>query len=68
MKFEHSLRMKATVHKNRIKEGIERDKGKFDGLKNGEELVISRDEIIGKTSNGKCFVKLITGWEKFNQI
>jgi len=68
MKFKHSLGMKAKLHKTTIKEGIERDKGKFDGIKPGEEIVISRDEIFGKTADGKCFVKYITAWEQFNQI
>ena len=65
MKFVHKLKMKATISKETRKNGIVRDKGKFDGLKPGEQEVISRDEIIGKDANGNQFVKLITGYELF---
>ena len=67
MKFQHELTMKAKVLKSSLKNGIERDKGMFDCLDNGEEKVISRDEIIGKRGNGKHFVRLITGYEYFKE-
>ena len=67
MKFEHKLKFKGKLSKEEIKNGFERNKGQFDDLKAGEEKVVSRDEIFGKFSNGKHYVKVITGWERFDE-
>ena len=68
MKFEHKLTMKSKVHKDTIKKGIDFDKGQFDGLKAGEMRLVSKDEIIGKFSNGKSYIMLITGYERFDKV
>lgn len=68
MKFKYELRMKATMPNGFKKHIVEKDKGKFDGIKKGEEKVISKDEIIGKTEEGKCFIKVLTGWEKYIEV
>jgi len=68
MEFENTINFCGKIHKHIIKNGIEMDKGKFDGLQKGEEIVFAKDKIIGKDADGKCFVKLITGWEMFEQI
>jgi len=68
MKFENVFKMKATLKKETTKEGIERDEELFNQIKHDEEISITKNEIIGKDEDGKCYVKIITGWERFNQI
>ena len=65
MKFKHGYSMRGKLHKSEIKNGFERKKEKFDNINPGEEVVVSNDEIFGKTKDGKQFVKVITGFEKF---
>lgn len=66
MKFKNVYRMKATLKKKTIKEGIERDEELFNQIKPGEEMLITNSEIIGKDKDGKCYIKMITDWERFN--
>lgn len=68
MKFGHKLNFKGKLSKHEIKNGFERDKGIFDDLKAGDEKVVGRDEIFGKFPNGKCYVKVLTGWERFDIV
>ena len=67
MKLEWKLGMKASLQKSTKKKGIERNCKIFENLKNGEKKFNGKDEIIEKDNNGKCFVYLITGFERFDE-
>jgi len=43
MKFKSAITMKAGVHRDIRKNGIERDKGKFDGIAKGDEILMNKD-------------------------
>ena len=68
MKFQHKIKFKGKLSNDEIKNGFEKNKGQFDDLKPGEQKVVGRDEIFGKFSNGKHYVKVLTGWERFDEI
>ena len=65
MEFKNTVGFKGKIHKTILKNGIIIDKGQFDGLQKGDKIFLSKDKIIGKDENGKCYVKLITGYELF---
>jgi len=67
MKFKNVFNFKGKLNKHDIKNGLEVDKGKFDGIKKGTEVIWNEYDIYGKTSDGKCYIKRITGWEYFEQ-
>lgn len=65
MKFNHKMDMKAKLSKESIKNGIEIDKGQFDGLKPDECKLITKYNMIGKYPNGEPYVIVLTGYALF---
>jgi len=65
MKYKYELHMKATVHKEVKKEGLEIDEKQFEDIKKGETKAVDKEHIYGVEENGTRYVKLITGFYYF---
>ena len=67
MKLKHSIWMTGTVSKKAKKEGIEVDEKQFEGMKPKDMRIVTPDHIIGITTDGQKYLKLITGFHLFEE-
>lgn len=67
MKLKSIMWMKATVDKKAKKDGLEFDMKHFEGMKPNDIKIVGKrgDYIVGIEESGTKYVKLITGWHKF---